>query len=172
MGSLACLLTWVGSSLVLYGSFLVGSDAVAGLLTSGTWVLFLPAFGFIGLMIFGMAQQFVPLYAGRRLWNPRFAMAQIVLAILGVALTLPGPTWEPLGFGLWLISCVMFVVLLVMTLRSEKLPTRPMGRHPEFVRLDRLGTFMTSAAVLYLIVASIGFLLQSPDVIYHVGSGI
>ncbi len=153
----------MASSLVLYASWLVGSEAVAGLLTLGTWVLFLPAFGFIGLMIFGMAQQFVPLYAGRNLWSPRFALAQVVLGILGVALLLPGPAWEPFGFGLWLVSCVMFVVLLVMTIRSKELPTRPAGRHAEYLLMDRLGVPMTTVAVLYLIASSVGFLLQSPS---------
>ncbi len=163
MASLAFLVLWIASSLVLYASWLLGSTAVEGLLTLGTWVLFLPAFGFIGLMIFGMAQQFVPLYSGRNLWNPRFALAQVVVAILGVALLLPGPAWEPLGFGLWLLSCLMFVALIVMTIRSEKLPTRPAGRHAEYVLMDRLGIPMTSVAVLYLIAASVGFLLRSPS---------
>lgn len=163
VASLAFLVLWLASSLVLYASWLLGSDAVAGLLTLGTWVLFLPAFGFIGLMIFGMAQQFVPLYAGRNLWNPRFALAQVAVAILGVLLLLPGPAWEPLGFGLWLVSCLMFVVLIGMTIRSEELPTRPAGRHPEYLRMDRLAIPMTSAAVGYLIAASVGFFLQSPS---------
>lgn len=163
VASLAYLVLWLGSSLVLYTSYLLGSNSALGLLTLGTWVLFLPALGFIGLMIFGMAQQFVPLYSGRALWNPRFALVQVVLAILGVALMLPGPSWEPVGFGLWLVAGVMFVVLLVMTLRSKPLPTKPAGRHPEYVQMDRLGIPMTSAAVLYLIAASVGFLLQSPS---------
>lgn len=154
---------WIASSLVLYVSWFLGSGAVAGLLARGTWVLFLPAFGFIGLMIFGMAQHFVPLYSGRNLWNARFAFAQVTVAILGVLLLLPGPAWEPFGFGLWLLACVMFVVLIVNTIRSEKLPTRPAGRHAEYLLMDRLGIPMTSVAVLYLIAASVGFLLQSPS---------
>lgn len=157
------LVLWIASSLVLYASWFAGSNAVAGLLTLGTWVLFLPGFGFIGLMIFGMAQQFVPLYSGRKLWNPRFAEAQVLLGIAGVAVMLAGPAWEPFGFGLWLVSCVMFLVLLVMTLRSETLPAKPAGRHAEFVSMDRLGIPMTSVAVVYLIAAAIGFLLESPS---------
>lgn len=114
-------------------------------------------------MIFGMAQQFVPLYAGRQLWSPRWAFVQVSLAVVGVAVMLPTPALEPVGFGLWLVSAVLFVLVFVRTLRSEKLPVRPAGRHPEYMQMDRLGTPMTVAAVLYLIAASAGFFLQSPS---------
>ncbi len=163
MASLGYLILWMASSLALYAGLLVGNDVLTTLLTRGTWVVFLPALGFIGLMIFGMAQQFVPLYSGRNLWNPRFAFAQVVVAIAGVALILPSPSLEPLGFGLWLLAALMFIVLLLMTLRSPQLPTRPAGKHPEYLSMDRLGIPMTSTAVLYLIAASVGFLLESPS---------
>ncbi len=130
---------------------------------SGTdWELYLPALGFIGLMIMGMAQQFIPLYSGRELWSGRGALLQVSVAVAGVALLLINPLLEPVGLALWLLGTLLFLLWILMTLHSAKLPVRPQGKHAEFHTMDRLGIPMTSAAVLYLIAASAGFLLASP----------
>ena len=73
------------------------------------------------------------------------------------------PFLETAGLALWLLGTLLFLLWILMTLRSEKLPVRPQGKHPEFHAMDVLGIPMTSAAVLYLIAASVGFLLASPS---------
>ncbi len=133
---------------------------------SGTdWEFYLPALGFIGLMIMGMAQQFIPLYSGREMWSGRGALVQVVVSIAGVVLLLlDNPFMESIGLGLWLLGTLLFLLWIVLTIRSRKLPVLPQGKHAEFHSMDMLGIPMTSAAVLYLIAASVGFLLASgPD---------
>ncbi len=118
-------------------------------------------------MIMGMAQQFIPLYSGREMWSGRGALLQVVVSVVGVVLLLASPVLspilEPVGLGLWLLGTLLFLLWILMTLRSEKLPVRPQGKHPEFHAMDVLGIPMTSAAVFYLIAASAGFLLASPS---------
>ena len=140
-------------------------DAGATAPISGTdWELYLPALGFIGLMIMGMAQQFIPLYSGREMWSGHGALVQIAVSIAGVVLLLLDvPLLESMGLALWLLGTLLFLLWIVMTIRSKKLPVRPQGKHPEFHSMDRLGIPMTSAAVFYLIAASAGFLLASPS---------
>lgn len=162
MASVAYLALWIGSSLARTLADISGAvEWVAALSTTG-WTLYLPALGFIGLMVMGMAQQFIPLYSGRELWSGRGALLQISVAVAGVALLLVDPLLEPLGLALWLLGTLLFLLWIVMTLRSPKLPVRPQGKRPEFHRMDVLGIPMTSAAVLYLIAASVGFFLASP----------
>lgn len=135
---------------------------LASALADSAWRYYLPLLGFIGLMILGMAQHFVPLFAGRDLWDGRVAMAQIVLADLGVISLLVLPRrWEAVGLVLWLLAAFLFVALILMTLRSPQLSARPMERRTEFRGVDRLAIPMTSAAILYLLVASVGFVLTS-----------
>ena len=162
MASLTFLILWIGSALVGAVAALAGAVDVADVLDSDAWTILLPALGFIGLMIFGMAQQFVPLYSGRNLWSPRTALVQVAWGISGVVLVLLGPSFEPYGLALWLASVVLFFAILIMTLRTEPMPTRPQGRRPEFAIMDRYGIPMTSAAILYLAAASVGLLLASP----------
>ena len=163
MGYLAL---WIGSALLRTWAAFVGDAPLAAVLASTDWGLYLPALGFIGLMIMGMAQQFVPLYSGRELWSGRGALLQVSVAIAGVALLLLAPILNPLlelaGLSLWLLGTVLFLLWILMTLRSEKLPVRPQGKHAEFHTLDVLAIPMTSAAVFYLIAASVGFVLASP----------
>ncbi len=160
------LALWMGSALVRTWAAFVGDGSLAAVLSSTDWELYLPALGFIGLMIMGMAQQFIPLYSGRELWSGRGALLQVSVAIAGVALLLLAPVLNPLlelaGLALWLLGTLLFLLWILMTLRSEKLPVRPQGKHAEFHTLDVLAIPMTSAAVLYLIAASVGFLLASP----------
>lgn len=163
LASLAYLGLWIASSLVRTWADLSGDSVLVSTLSSRAWTVLLPAQGFIGLMIMGMAQQFVPLYSGRELWNPQAALIQVSWAIAGVFLALLGPPFEPFGLGLWFAATVLFLFLILMTLRTQPLPVRPQGRRPEFMRMDRYGIPMTSAAVLYLIVASAGLFLASPS---------
>ncbi len=163
VSSLAYLAAWIASSLVRAWAALAGDASLGPILSSRAWSLLLPLLGFIGLMIMGMAQQFVPLYSGRELWNPQAAFVQVAWASAGVFLTLIGPSFEPFGLGLWFLSTVFFLVLILMTLRTQPLPVRPQGKRPEFIRMDRYGIPLTSAAVLYLIAASAGLLLASPS---------
>ncbi len=163
---MACLALWVASALLRTWAAFAGMGSAAAVLGSTDWELYLPALGFLGLMIMGMAQQFIPLYSGREMWSGNGALLQVTVAIVGVALILLAPLVNPIlefaGLALWLLGTLLFLVWILMTLRSEKLPVRPQGKHPEFHRLDVLGIPMTSAAVLYLIAASVGFLLASP----------
>ncbi len=164
---MAYLALWIASSLVRTSAAFAGYPTLAAALSGTDWELYLPALGFIGLMIMGMAQQFIPLYSGRELWSGRGAFLQVSVAIAGVALLLVSPTVNPIlefvGLLLWLSGTLLFLLWILMTLRSEKLPVRPQGKRPEFHSMDVLGIPMTSAAVLYLIAASIGFLLASPS---------
>ncbi len=160
--SLLFLVLWVASSLAIAVATAVGASEVAGFFVEPSWNLYLPTLGFIGLMIMGMAQQFIPLYSGRELWSGRGAMVQIVTSIAGVVLVLAAPALVPFGLALWVVGTLLFILWIVMTIRSPKLPVRPQGKHAEFHSMDRLGIPMTSAAVVYLVAASLGFLLASP----------
>lgn len=163
MASLGYLILWIVSSLVRAWAAWAGAADLLSALSRASWALYLPALGFIGLMIMGMAQQFIPLYSGRELWSGRGALLQVSVSIAGVALLLIDPALEPVGLALWLLGTILFLLWILLTLRSQKLPVRPQGKHPEFRAMDVLGIPMTSAAVLYLIAASVGFLLASPS---------
>lgn len=164
MASLAFLILWIASYLVRLLAVMIPGVYLAAI--SGTnWDLYLPALGFIGLMIMGMAQQFIPLYSGREMWSGRGALLQVVVSVTGVILLLlDDPRMEFIGLGLWLLGTLLFLLWILLTIRSKKFPVSPQGKHPEFRSMDILGIPMTSAAVLYLIAASLGFLLASgPD---------
>jgi len=154
---------WIASSLVRTWAAFAGDAGLTAALSGTDWELYLPALGFIGLMIMGMAQQFIPLYSGREMWSGRGALLQVSVAVAGVVLLLVDPILEALGLVLWLLGTLLFLLWILMTLRSRKLPVRPQGKRPEFHTMDVLGIPMTSAAVLYLIAASVGFLLSSPS---------
>jgi hypothetical protein len=166
VASLAYLALWIVSSLVRTWAAFAGDGSLVSVLSTQVWELYLPALGFIGLMIMGMAQQFIPLYSGREMWSGRGALLQVSVAVVGVALLLASPMIDPVlelaGLAFWLLGTLLFLLWILMTLRSPKLPVRPQGKHAEFHALDRLGIPMTSAAVIYLIAASVGFLLASP----------
>ncbi len=164
MASLAFLALWIASSLVRALALLAGDAGLTASLSGTDWELYLPSLGFIGLMIMGMAQQFIPLYSGREMWSGRGALLQIAVSVAGVVLLLMDqPLLELVGLALWLLGTLLFLLWILMTIRSKKLPVRPQGKHPEFRSMDVLGIPMTSAAVLYLIAASVGFLLASPS---------
>ncbi|HYM39954.1 MAG TPA: hypothetical protein VEY12_07410 [Thermoplasmata archaeon] len=143
-----------------------GQAVLVAPLSGAEWGLYLPALGFVGLMIMGMAQQFVPLYSGREMWSGRGALVQIAASVAGVSLIVlspwVSPVLESMGLGLWLLGTLLFLVWILKTVRSPKVAAGPQGKHPGFHTMDRLGIPMTSAAVVYLIAASTGFLLASP----------
>jgi len=156
------LALWLASSLVRTWAAFAGNGPLVAALSTPAWELYLPALGFIGLMIMGMAQQFIPLYSGRELWSGKGALLQVSMSVAGVALLLPlNALLEVVGLALWLLGTLLFLLWILMTLRSEKLPVRPQGKHAEFHAMDVLGIPMTSAAVFYLIAASVGFLLAA-----------
>lgn len=162
VASLAFLALWIASSLVRTWALLTGSGTLLAVLGGTGWTLYLPALGFIGLMIMGMAQQFIPLYSGRELWSGHGALLQIVVSIAGVVLVLADNLYlEALGLLFWLAGSILFLLWILLTIRSPKLPVHPQGKHPEFHAMDALGIPMTSAAVLYLIAASAGFLFAA-----------
>ena len=159
---MAYLALWLASSLVRTWAAFAGNGPLVAALSTPAWELYLPALGFIGLMIMGMAQQFIPLYSGRELWSGKGALLQVSVSVAGVALLLPlNALLEVVGLALWLLGTLLFLLWILMTLRSEKLPVRPQGKHAEFHAMDVLGIPMTSAAVFYLIAASVGFLLAA-----------
>ena len=162
VASLLYFSLWIVSSIVRTWASFSGDAGLAAAVSGTDWELYLPALGFIGLMIMGMAQQFIPLYSGREMWSGRGAFLQISVAVAGVLLLLD-PVLESIGLALWLLSTCLFLLWIIMTLRSQKLPVRPQGKHVEFHTMDMLGIPMTSAAVIYLIAASVGFLLASPS---------
>ena len=162
VSSLMFLVLWLGSSLLEALASLAGRTDVTAFLSRRAWTYDLPLLGFIGLMILGMAQHFVPMFSGRALWDGRVAMAQVLVADAGVALTLTlPPEAEFVGLGLWALAALLFVVLILLTLRSEEIGVRPMERRPGLGRVDRLAIPMTGAAILYLLAASVGFLLAA-----------
>ncbi len=164
LASLSFLGLWIATSLVRALAALAGDTGFTVPISGTDWELYLPALGFLGLMIMGMAQQFIPLYSGREMWSGHGALLQIVVSVAGVLLQLLDvPVLESVGLGLWLLGTLLFLLWIVMTIRSPKLPVRPQGKHPEFHSMDTLGIPMTSAAVLYLIAASVGFLLATPS---------
>lgn len=129
--SLLFLVLWLGSSLLEALASMAGRTDVAELLARRSWTYDLPLLGFIGLMILGMAQHFVPMFSGRALWDGRVAMVQVLVADTGVALTLTlPPEAEFVGLGLWAVAALLFVVLLFLTLRSEEIAVRPRDRRP------------------------------------------
>ena len=161
---MAFLALWIASALARALADLVGAAGAMAFLSGTDWEFYLPALGFIGLMIMGMAQQFIPLYSGREMWSGHGALLQIAVSVAGVVLLLLDvPVLESVGLALWLLGTLLFLLWILMTIRSKKLPVRPQGKHPEFHFMDALGIPMTSAAVLYLIAASVGFLLASPS---------
>ncbi len=65
VASLEFLVLWIGSALAETWAVSAGAFGVAAALASPAGSFDLPLLGFIGLMIFGMAEHFVPLFAGQ-----------------------------------------------------------------------------------------------------------
>lgn len=127
--------------------------------------VFLPAFGVIGLMIFGMNYHFVPLFSGRRLWSPTLALASIVLADAAVAGLLLSRAANIARLSsafltLWLLVCILFVGNVFLTLSGSRTVPRQASAD-DFRRSDRLSTPMLLGSTIYLILAGTGFVLTS-----------
>jgi len=161
--SLTFLVVWLASSLVLaWDTDAAGAPARAAF-SRTAWTIELPALGFIGLMIMGMAHHFVPLFSGRELRSRRAGVGQVGVAVSAVVLDLAHPSLEAVAKGLWLVAAVSFVVLILATLRQPASAVRVQDRRPELRRVDRHAIPMTAAAILYLVAASVGFFLASPQ---------
>ncbi len=166
MSSLGFLLAWMVSRLAYWSAVAVADARAWGFLMGTPWELYLPLLGFLGLMIMGMAQHFVPLFSGRELYSERFGVMQVSLAVAGVLLVLASPAYTPLemaGTGLWLLASVLFVALILATLRRPSSVPRPPERRPGLRQVDRWAVPMTAAAIFYLVAASVGFFLASPE---------
>lgn len=157
--SLLWLVVWMAGSLLTY---LIPGAIAPTVLRSQAFQTLLPAFGFLGVMIFGMNYHFIPIFTGRRLSLPLLAAEQVVLANFAVlafllAALLRLPELETLGYGLWLVSAVAFLVVLLATLRSPLRRRRP---SPPFPQIDRLATPLTLATPAYLIASAVVLLLS------------
>ncbi len=168
MGSgLAWLSAWAVLQLERAAVEALGTGGTPALRAGGLVPQFLlPAFGFVGLMIFGMAQHFVPLFAGRATYSPRLVMAQVVVADAAVGLLLAGalaavPAAEQAGFALWFLASLMFLASILLTLRRPATRRRPFEGRPAFRAVDRRAIPLTAASALYLPVSAAAFLAQS-----------
>lgn len=164
IGSMAFLLVWFSSRLAYWAAVATRNGGSVAALAGTPWELYLPLFGFLGLMIMGMAQHFVPLFSRRELYSERVGQVQVALGIASVLLVLASP-WsegaEAAGTGLWLLSSLLFVGLILATLRRPASGLRGPERDPKIRGVDRWAVPMTAAAILYLIPASAGFFLAS-----------
>ncbi len=177
--SLVWLVLWAVLQLVRALSKAIGrSDAVA-LALSGTVPQFLLlSFGFAGLMIFGMAQHFVPLFAGRDVYSPRLVTVQVLVANAAVAAILAGALAGvaevvQIGFALWALAAALFVASIVLTLRLPVTLRRPSEGQPGFRAVDRRAIPMTAASAAYLLGSAFAFLLTSlPQTNHSFGPGL
>ena len=162
VGSLLFLILWIASSLLRTAALGTGNFGLAATLARPAWTIDLPLFGFLGLMIFGLATHFMPLFAGRALSSPRIASVAVVLAIGSVALSLGVPRLLFQGRVLWLAASGLFGALIVTSLRSGTASPRPGSRIEGLEVVDRRAGLITRAAVVYLVIASIAFVVVSP----------
>lgn len=162
VASFAFLNLWVATSLLRSYAFATADPRLYSALSSEAWTLDLPAMGFVGLLIMGMAQHFVPLFSRRNLRSERAGVVQVGMGIAAVGLLLLSPATETAGKALWFAASFFFVVLILATLRSPPRDDRGPEPKPGLRAVDRWAIPMTAAAILYLVAASFGFLLASP----------
>jgi len=162
VSSLLFLILWILSSLMGTYALAIGDYGLAAFLARPAWSTDLPLLGFLGLMIFGIAEHFVPLFAGRELERPSLATVQVMVAIVSVGIALGLPRLLIVGRLLWFGAAALFAGLLFETLRSGRIVPRP-GVHREgLLVIDRRAASMTAAGTAYLLVASSGFVLAAP----------
>lgn len=162
VAGLVYLVLWIGSSLVAVVALAAGNFGIAAFLARPAWALDLPFLGFLGITILGLVLHFMPLFAGRELRHPRVATASVCLAAASVPLSLGAPGLLAFGRGAWLGASLLAVAVVARSLRSGTVG-RPPGDHFEGIRaIDRRAAVLLRAAVVYLLVASAGFLLVSP----------
>lgn len=164
VGSLGFLNLWIASALVSTGALALGNFGLAASMARPAWTIDLPLFGFLGLMIFGLEEHFTPLFAGRELASPRLAILPVVLGIASVGLSLLVPRLTLVGRLLWLSGSVVFVLLVLASLKVGAIRIRPRpGERLEGLRdLDARAGWMTVVASVYLLGGSIGFALAAP----------
>lgn len=159
--SVLYLLAWLASAL---------ADQLAPGLVPWRAQLHLALFGFAGMMILGMAYQFVPTFSGRMLARPDWALWSLAAAHAGVAggffalLAAPRAAWAPML--LWLLATLLWTANLLATLRGPKVEALEKGLIPAESlggagsprqRVDRWARVATAAVPLYLLAASAGF---------------
>lgn len=158
--SLGWLVLWMAGSLT---AFLFPETAGSALLLSRVWQVLLPAFGFLGIMIFAMSYHFVPVFSGRSLGLPRLATGQLLAAngavgLLILASFLPLPGLQTLGYALWLGSAMAFLGVLRTTFRRPRRRAPPSAPAPA---VDRRALPLTMAAPLYLLASAAVLFLGS-----------
>jgi len=161
VSSLLFLILWILSSLVGTYALAVGAYGLAAFLARPAWSVDLPLFGFLGLMIFGIAEHFIPLFAGRELERPSLATVQVVVAIVSVGIALGPPRLLIVGRLLWFGAAALFAGLLLETLRTGRIVPRPGVRREGLLAIDHRAALLTATATAYLLVASAGFALAA-----------
>ena len=153
---------WVGSSLLATAALGLESYGPLTVLSRVAWTTDLPLFGFLGLMIFALADHFVPLFSGRELRSPRLALIQVLFSIASVVLLLALSWSAVFGRTLWLITAVWFVVQIVATWTSGKPAPRRDSRTAALSSIDWRARLITSSAWAYLPLGSLGLVLNAP----------
>jgi hypothetical protein len=130
-------------------------------LTSSWLQIQLSAWGFAGLMIFGMGYVLIPSFIGRGLAYPWGALLHLPLAVASVILVsvsvaaLRPELWR-MAAALWLLGGILFAANLVATRKSA---LRPSVRVPKPSTLeDRAGLLLVGVAVGHLLASSVLFL--------------
>ncbi len=121
----------------------------------------LAAWGFIGMMIFGMAYVLVPSFLGKNLAmvsapkvHLALALSSLVLVILAEA-RLSTTTWR-IASALWLAGAVLFAGNMLATSRRAR---RPTIKRQKPLRLgDRAGVLLVVVATGYLLASSALFI--------------
>ena len=89
VASLVLLNLWFATSLLRSYALATADLGLYSALATEAWSLDLPAMGFVGLLIMGMAQHFVPLFSRRDLYSDRAGTVQGTLHTLGDIIPLP-----------------------------------------------------------------------------------
>lgn len=154
------LLVWLGAAL---------ADSLSPGLVPWRAQLHLALLGFVGMMVLGMAYQFVPTFSGRMLARTDLALWSLVAAHGGAAggfialMAAPRAAWVPML--LWLAGAVLWAANLFLTLRGPKVEALEKGLIPQEslggaasprARVDRWARVATAAVPLYLLAASAG----------------
>jgi hypothetical protein len=160
--SLLFLILWIASAFVTTAALAVGNFGLSASLTRPAWALDLPLFGFLGLMVFGLAFQFMPLFAGRELVRPKGAIIPVILAIASIAISLGSSRWLAVGRAVWFGAAALFVGMILLSRKTGASPTPLPASSPEQRIVDRRAATLAAASIAYLLAASAGFMLVSP----------
>lgn len=162
---------FAGSSALYLVAWLAAAlaDALSPGLVPWRAQLHLALFGFVGLMLLGMAYQFVPTFSGRMLARTDLALASLVAAHVGAAggfaALAAAPRWAWVPMALWFLGALLWSANLLLTLRGPKvealekglIPMESLGvRGSPRQRVDRWARVATAAVPFYLLAASAG----------------